>query len=94
MLFLFFQIILNSKTLTQYVFSLRKKVHKDGDLKGMKSHNFHIMMQDILLLCMRHLMAKSCRMVIICLNHVSKKLCSKVVDPNTIANLEDVAMTI
>jgi hypothetical protein len=62
--------------------------------QGIKSHNFHVMMQDILSLCMQHLMAKGCRMVIIHLNHVSKKLCNKVVDPNTIANLkEDVAMT-
>lgn len=76
------------------MFSLGKRVHKDGDFKGMKSHNFHVMMQDILLSCMWHLMAKGCRMVIIRLNHLSKKLCNKVVDPNAIANLkDDVAMT-
>ncbi len=76
------------------MFSWRKRVHKDDDLKGIRSHNFHVMMQDILSLCMQHLMAKGCRMVIIRLNHVSKKLCNKVVDPNTIENFkEDAAMT-
>jgi hypothetical protein len=48
------QIILNLKTPTHYVFSLKKWVEKDGDLKGLKSHDFHVMMQDILPLCMQH----------------------------------------
>jgi hypothetical protein len=37
---------------THYVFSLKKQVQKDEDLKGMKSHDFHVMIQDILPLCM------------------------------------------
>jgi hypothetical protein len=48
----FFHIIHVLKMLTHYVSSLKKKVHKDGDFKGMKSHDFYVMMQDILLLCM------------------------------------------
>ncbi len=75
------QIILNLKTPTHYVFSLKKWIQKDGDLRGMKSHDFHVMMQDILPLCMKHLMAKGCRMVIICFSHMFKKLCAKIVDP-------------
>jgi hypothetical protein len=39
----FIQIIGTLKTLTQYVSSL-KKIIKDHDLKGMKSHDYHIMM--------------------------------------------------
>ncbi len=61
----------------------------------MKSHDFHVMMQNILPLCMRHLMAKGCRMAIICLNHVCKKLYAKIVDPTTMAELKnDVAITL
>jgi hypothetical protein len=71
------QIILNLKTLTHYVFSLRKRVQKDGDLRGMKSHDFHVMMQHILPLCTCHLMAKGCRMTIIRLSCVFKRLCAK-----------------
>jgi hypothetical protein len=67
------QIILNLKTPTHYVFSLKKWVEKDGDLKGLKSHDFHVMMQDILPLCMQHLMVKGCRMAIIYFSHVFKK---------------------
>jgi hypothetical protein len=37
----------NLKTTSNYVFSLKKKVHKDGDMKGMKSHEYHVTMQAI-----------------------------------------------
>jgi len=46
-----------------YIF-FKKKVQKDRDLKGMKSHDFHVMMQDILPLCLQVLMSKGCRMSI------------------------------
>ncbi len=91
----FLHIICVLKMPTQYVSSLKKKVHKDGDLKGMKSHDFHLMIQDILLLCMRDLMSKGCRITLICLCHVFKKLCAKILDPTTMGELKkDVAMTI
>jgi hypothetical protein len=72
----FLQIIKNLKSLIGYEYSLKKRVHMDGEMKGMKSHNYHVMMQEIFPLCMQHLMAKGCRMAII---HVfvifSKSLC-------------------
>jgi hypothetical protein len=49
---IFLCILLHLKTPTHYVSSLKKKVHRDGDLKGMKSHAFDVMMQDILPLCL------------------------------------------
>jgi hypothetical protein len=53
------------------------------------------MMQDILPLCMQHLMAKGYRMAIICLSHVFKKLCAKIVDPTIMVELKnDVAATL
>jgi ABC-type Zn2+ transport system substrate-binding protein/surface adhesin len=48
----FVQIILNLKTFIKIMPSLKKKVHKDENLKGMKSHDFHILTQDKLPLCM------------------------------------------
>ncbi len=62
----FVHIITNLTTPTQYVSSLKKRM-MDGDLKGMKSHDYHVMMQEILLLCMQHLMTKDCKIAIICL---------------------------
>ncbi len=57
--------------------SLKKKMHKDEEMKGMKSHDYHVMMQEILLLCLRNLMVTGYRIALICLSHVLKKLCSK-----------------
>ncbi len=66
-----------------------------GDLKGMKSHDYHIMMQEILLLFMRHLMTKDCRMAIICLHCVFKRVCVKGVEPTTMGELKhDVAIAL
>jgi hypothetical protein len=63
----FLQIITDMKTPTGYVSSLRKRISKDGDLKGMKSHDYHIMMHEILHVYMCHLMEKGCKTTIICL---------------------------
>jgi hypothetical protein len=62
---------------------------KDGDIKGLKSHDFHVMMQNIFPLCMQHLMVKGCRMAIIHLSHVFKKLCAKILDPTIMAELKN-----
>jgi hypothetical protein len=37
----------NLKTTSNYIYLLKKKVHKDGDMKGMKSHEYYVMMQAI-----------------------------------------------
>jgi hypothetical protein len=67
----------------------------DGDLKGMKSHDYHVMMQEILPLCMQHLMTKDCRIAIICLCRIFKRICAKVVDPTRMGELKnDVAITL
>jgi hypothetical protein len=61
----------------------------------MKSHDFHVMMQDILPLCMQHLVARGCRMAIIHLDHAFKKLHAKIVDPRTMDDLKhDVEVTL
>ncbi len=64
-------------------------------MKGMKSHDYHVMMEEMLPLCMRNFMEKGCRQAIIHLSHVFKKLCAKVVDPATMGDLkQDVALTL
>jgi len=91
----FIQIVGNLKTHFYYVSSLRKRISKDKKLKGMKSHAYHVMMQEILLLCMKNLMEKGCRQTIIRLSYVFKKLCAKVMDPTTMGDLkQDVASTL
>ncbi len=39
----FLQIVGNLKTRSHYVFSLKKRIHKDhGNMKWMKSHEYHV----------------------------------------------------
>jgi hypothetical protein len=51
-------------------------------MKGMRFHDYHVMMQEILPLCMWHSMAKGYKMAIIQLSHVLKKLGAKIVGSN------------
>ncbi len=41
----FLQAIKKLKTSTNYASTLRTKVQKDGNLRGFKSHDYHILMQ-------------------------------------------------
>ncbi len=43
----FIHTIMHIKTPTFYGTSSKKRITKDKDLKGMKSHDFHVMMQNI-----------------------------------------------
>jgi len=65
------------------------------EMKGMKSHDYHVVMQEILLLCLWNLLTKDYRMALIHLSRVFKELCSKIVDLATMGDLkQDVALTL
>ncbi len=65
------------------------------EMKGMKSHDYHVMMQEILPLCLWNFLAKDCRMALIHLSWVFKELCSKIVDSAIVGDLkQDVALTL
>jgi hypothetical protein len=59
----------------------------DGDLKGLKSHDYHILMQQVLPLCVRTLMQKDVRMAIIRVCCIFGRLCVQFVDPSTMTTL-------
>lgn len=62
---------------------------------GMKSHDLHVMMQQILPVCIRGTMAPGPRTAIMRVSRVFRKICAKVWDPRDITSLhEDVAMTL
>jgi hypothetical protein len=70
------------KTPTNYARSLRTKVQKEGKLWGLKSHEYHILMQQILPLYLCTLMEEEVRTSFISLSRVFNKICNKVIDPN------------
>ena len=91
----FVEVIKKMKTPTNYGSALRKRVLVDGKMRGLKSHDYHVMMQDMLPLCLRHLLDKGPRMAIMKLSRVFKKICSRVVDPAQMVSLkEDTALVL
>ena len=79
---------------TNYVGVLQKKL-SDGKLRGLKSHDYHILMQQVLSLCIHNLGVESVWVAIIQMSRVFRRLCSKVVDPRREQQLkDDVAKTL
>jgi hypothetical protein len=73
----------------------KKTETMDGELKGLKSHDYHVLMQQILPLCVRTLLDKDVRMEIIRVSRVFVRLCAKFMDPSEMTNLfEETAITI
>ena len=83
----FIKTIRNLKTPSNYVGQLSKRITVDGDLRGLKSHDYHIMMQQILPLCVRTLLPKDVRATITRISRVFQRLCAKSVDPSTMETL-------
>jgi len=73
------RVLKSLKTPTNYVSALYKKISK-GKLSGLKSHDFHILMQQILPLCFRKISNKTLARAVIRLSRVFQKLCAKVVN--------------
>lgn len=81
------------RTPTGYASSFKKFV-KDKKLAfgKMKSHDFHVLMQQILSVCLRGLMEKPVRLCIVRLGDVFTRICTKVWDPEELPKLRtDVA---
>lgn len=63
-------------------------------LSGMKAHDWHVVMQQLLPLCTRGLLERGPRIAIMRLSRVFRRICAKVIDPTDMVNLkEDVAVT-
>ena len=72
-------VLKNVKTPTHYVSALHKKISK-GKLSGLKSHDFHVLLQQILPVCFRKVSNKALAGTVIRLSRVFRKLCAKTVD--------------
>jgi hypothetical protein len=86
---MFVKIVQNLKTPTTYVGQLAKRVTADGELRGLKSHDYHVLMQQILPLCIRTLLNEEVRIAIIRVCRVFARLCVKSVDETTVEELTE-----
>jgi hypothetical protein len=84
---MFIQNIRELKTPSNYVGQLSKRITADGELRGLKSHDYHILMQQIMPLCLRTLLTKEVRVAIIRICRVFTRLCAKSVDRSTMDEL-------
>jgi len=79
------------KTSTGYSLDLGENLRKKF-FGGFKSHDYHVLMQQILPLTLRDLMEMGLRMVVMQMSKVFRRICSKVYNPTDFASLEaDVA---
>ena len=82
------------RTPSRYVSTLYTKI-SDGKLRGLKSHDYHILMQQILPVCLRNLGNKQVVSAIMRINRVFQRLCLKVNNPAQKAQfMEDAAETL
>ena len=81
--FTFVGIIQNLKVPSSYLSSLKKRIHHDiQKLKGLKAHDYHILMQHVLPLCVRTILPKGPRLARIRLSRVFQRICAKTLDPS------------
>jgi hypothetical protein len=76
---LFLNTLMDLKMPSLYGSSLKSKIAK-GKLSGLKSHDFYILMQDILHVCLRNVGNSRVVGIVIRLSRSFKKICSKVVN--------------
>lgn len=73
------RVLKNLRTPSHYVSTLHTKISK-GKLSGLKSHDFHVLLQQILPLCYRKISNKAFAGTIIRISRVFRKLCGKTVN--------------
>jgi len=81
------RILKNLRTPMHYVSPLYKKISK-GKLSGLKSHDFHVLLQQILPLCFRKISNKQLVGTVIWLSRVFHKVCAKSVNCDEASQLK------
>ena len=76
------------RTPTQYLEQLKKHMNMDGQIKGLKSHDYHVLLSQVLPLCVRTTMAKEVRRAIIMLSRVFRRICAKSIDSKAIKEMK------
>ena len=56
---------------------------------GMKAHDFHVLMQQLLRVALRHVIPKAMQNTVCRLCLIYRRICAKMLEPTNIGNLED-----
>ena len=70
------------KTPSRYVSNLHARI-SDGKLRGLKSHDYHVLIQQILPVCLRNVGDRGVVGAIMRISRIFQRLSAKVVNPNT-----------
>ena len=73
------RVLKSLRTPTHYAGALHTKISK-GKLSGLKSHDFHVLLQQILPLCFRKIRNKDLARAVIRLSRVFQKICAKTIN--------------
>lgn len=84
----FLRVVATTSTPTGFASSLQKHAGKDK-LAGLKSHDHHVLVQQVMPAAIRGSLARGPREAVIRMGNVFQRLCVKVVDPNEIPDLMD-----
>ena len=83
---LFLKTLQSIRLPTHYSSSMLTKISK-GKLTGLKSHDFHVLLHDLMPLCMRNIGCDHMTAVVVRISRLFKKICSKTVDATERENL-------
>ncbi|CAM6097690.1 unnamed protein product [Calypogeia fissa] len=87
--------MMNFALRSMYSSSLARCVSKKNEVTGLKSHDYHQLMQQILPLAAEGLLAGGPRLAIVRVSHIWRLICAEVYDPSTFPDLmKDVAFTL
>jgi len=78
----FMETLRTLKTPSGYVSNLSRRVEK-GKLRGLKSHDFHVIMQQILPICVQNIENQELAIAIIKLSKVFQRVCDKVINKDS-----------
>ncbi|XP_041994040.1 uncharacterized protein LOC121744538 isoform X1 [Salvia splendens] len=92
----FCQVLKNLKVPDGYASNIARCVQlKPPKLLGLKSHDYHVMMQQLLPIALRNTLSKTVRSPLIKLSQYFRELCSKVICPADVIRLEkDIAVVL
>jgi len=90
----FLETLKSIKNPSRYVSTLHNRI-TDGKLRGLKSHDHHVLLQQVLPVCLRNIGNDKVMGAIMRMSRVFQRLCAKVINPETREQqMEDVAETL